>query len=84
VQITTISSARTNLFTIAQETIESHEPVIMTSKHGNVVLLSEEDFKAMQETLYLQSIPNVVADVHKGREEPKNKLAVRKDLPWKK
>jgi antitoxin YefM len=82
-QIMTISSARTNLFTIAQETIESHEPVIMTSKHGNVVLLSEEDFKAIQETLYLQSIPKLVEDLQTGRNEPKNKLGTREDLPWK-
>lgn len=81
-RILPISSARSDLFNIAQTTIETHEPVIMTSKHGNVVLLSEEDFKSIQETLYLQSIPGLVDDVKKGREEKEEDLSGRDDLPW--
>lgn len=81
-QIITISRARSNLFNIAQTAIETHEPVIMTGKHGNVVLLSEEDFKAIQETLYLQSIPGLTEDVREGRKEQKEDLGTRDDLPW--
>jgi PHD/YefM family antitoxin component YafN of YafNO toxin-antitoxin module len=46
--------------------------------------MSEEDFKAIQETLYLLSIPGVVEDVKSGRKTPKNKLAKRDELPWSK
>jgi len=77
-----ISSARANLFNVAQTAIDTHEPVVITSKHGNVVLISEEDFKAIQETLYLQSIPNFVKEVREGLEEPKEDLGTRDDLPW--
>lgn len=77
-----ISSARANLFTIAQDTIESHQPVTLTSKKGNVVLMSEDDYKAMLEALYLTSIPGLVDYVKKGRKEPKEKLSKRDDLPW--
>lgn len=77
-----ISSARANLFNLAQDTIESHQPITLTSKKGNVILMSEEDYKAMMETLYLISIPGVVKDVKKGRKEPKEKLSKRSDLPW--
>lgn len=80
--IVPISSARSNLFTLAQTTIESHQPITLTSKHGNVVLMSEEDFKAMQETLFLASIPGLVKDVKAGRKTPKNKLSKRDELPW--
>jgi len=81
-QILPISSARAKLFTLAQTTIDSHEPVFMSTKHGNVVLLSEEDFSAIQETLYLQSIPNLVEDLKAGRKTPKKDLATRDQLPW--
>ena len=79
-----ISSARSNLFSLAQATIESHQPITLTSKHGNVVLMSEEDFKAIQETLYLMSMPGLVEDVKAGRKTPKNKMAKRDELPWSK
>lgn len=82
--IVPISSARSHLFTLAQETIESHQPITLTSKHGNVVLMSEEDFKAIQETLYLTSVPGLVDDVKSGRKTPKNKLSKRDELPWSK
>ncbi len=81
-QILPISSARSNLFTLAQETIDSHEPITLTTKHGNVILLSEDDFKAMQETVYLQSIPGLVEDVKAGRKSPKKDLSTRDKLPW--
>lgn len=80
--IMTISSARADLFKVAQTTIDTHEPVVMTSKHGNVVLISEEDFKAIQETLYLQSIPNFVKEIREGLKASKDDLRTRDDLPW--
>ena len=81
-RIVTISTARSNLFNIAQTAIETHEPVVITSKHGNVVLLSEEDFQAIQKTLHLQSIPDLVDEVKAGRKERKEDLGTRKNLPW--
>ena len=80
--IVTISAARANIFNIVQTAIETHEPVIMTSKHGNAVLLSEDDFRSIQETLYLQAIPGLVEDVKAGIAEAKTDLASRDDLPW--
>lgn len=82
VNIMTISSARADLFKVVQTAIDAHEPVIMTSKHGNVVLMSEEDYKAIQETLHLQSIPDFVKEVREGLEESKTDLGTRDDLPW--
>lgn len=80
--IATISSARANLFSIVKSVIDSHSPCMLTAKQGNVVLISEEDFRAIQETLDLQLITNLVKDVKSGRKEPKNHLKTRKDLPW--
>lgn len=77
-----ISSARANLFSLAQDTIDSHQPITLTSKKGNLVLMSEEDYKAMLETLYLSSIPGVVEDVKSGRRESKAKKSKRDKLAW--
>ena len=81
-EIVSISYARDDLFSIVRNTIDSHEPVRITSRHGNVVLLAEEDFKAIEETLYLQSIPGLMEDVKKGRKARRKDLFTRDQLPW--
>lgn len=58
----------------------AHEPIHITGKRGNAVLVSEADWRSVQETLHLVSIPGMRASLRKGRAEPLAK-AVRK-LPW--
>jgi len=53
------TEARANLYRVIDETAESHEPVLITSKRNNAVLLSESDWNAIQETLYLLSVPGM-------------------------
>ena len=53
------TSARKNFFKLMKDTVITHEPIYITGKKGNVVVLSEEDFRSMQETLYLSSIPGM-------------------------
>ena len=81
-RIMPISTGRENLFSLAQSVIETHEPVTLTGKKGNIVILSEDDFKSIQETLYLHSIPNLVDDIKEGKNTPKTDLITRQDLPW--
>jgi antitoxin YefM len=68
--IVNASTARNNLFKLIEEAVETHEPVYVTSKHGNVVVISEEDFRAIQETLYLTSIPGMRDKILKGLDTP--------------
>ena len=56
------TEARANLYRVIDETAESHEPVLITSKRNNAVLLSESDWNAIQETLYLLSVPGGFCD----------------------
>ena len=51
-----ISEARGRLGRLVDEAAASHEPVLITGKRANAVLISEEDWRAMQETLYLRSV----------------------------
>ena len=69
--MTTVSAtkARSKLYSLIDETNESHEPIQITGKRGNAVLISEDDWRSVQETLYLQSIPGMVDSIQKAREE---------------
>jgi len=61
-----VSEARSKLYRLIDETAASHEPVLITAKRGNAVLLSEEDWKASQETMYLLSIPGMRESISEG------------------
>lgn len=56
--ILTVSEARANFKAVIDTVLDTHEPTIVTNQRsGNVVMISQEDFNAMQETLYLLSTP---------------------------
>ncbi|MGC9312105.1 MAG: type II toxin-antitoxin system Phd/YefM family antitoxin [Sediminispirochaetaceae bacterium] len=54
-----ITNARKNLFKLVEQVVNSHEPVHITGKNGAAVIISEEDWKNIEETLYLTSIPGM-------------------------
>ncbi|AFZ54418.1 type II toxin-antitoxin system Phd/YefM family antitoxin [Cyanobacterium aponinum AL20118] len=62
-KIINISTARNNLFSLIEQVNQDHHPRIISSKKGDVVILSKEDWDSLQETLYLQSIPNLVSSI---------------------
>ena len=74
------SDARANLYRLIDQTNESHEPVIISGKRNNAVLLSEDDWKSIQETLYLTSIPGMRESILEGMKEPLSKSS--KELNW--
>jgi prevent-host-death family protein len=80
--MTTISAtnARTKLYSLIDEANQSHEPIQITGKRGNAVLISEEDWRSIQETLFLQSMPGMVASIRKAKEEGVEKGS--KELDW--
>ena len=74
----TASKARSKLYRLIDETALSHQPVIISGKRTQAVLLSADDWKAIQETLYLLSIPGMRESIRKGLKTPVEKCA--KDL----
>jgi len=72
--IVNATTARNNLFKLINEVIETHEPIYVTAKHGNVVFIAEEDFRAIQETLYLTSIPGMRNKILEGLDTPVDDL----------
>lgn len=64
------TKARNNFFKLIDTALTTHEPVYVTSKNGNVVLLSEEDYRSIQETMYLCSIPGLKDKIVQGINTP--------------
>jgi prevent-host-death family protein len=74
------SAARAKLYRLIDEAALSHEPVLIAGKRRNAVLLSEDDWRSIQETLYLLSIPGMRESIIDGLKTPVSKCA--KKIAW--
>jgi antitoxin YefM len=78
--ILTASDARANLYRLIDQAAESHEPILIAGKRSSAVLVSAEDWQAIQETLHLLSIPGMRQSIRDGMAEPLEQSA--KELGW--
>ena len=76
----TASEARARLYTLIDEVAASHDPLLITGKRGNAVLLSEADWNAIQETLHLLSLPGMRESIREGMDTPADECD--KELDW--
>jgi antitoxin YefM len=76
----TASKARKELYGLVDSVSESHEPLVITGKRNNVVLIGEEDYKSIQETLYLMRVPGMAESIVEGMKTPTSKMS--KVLKW--
>jgi len=76
----TASEARSKLYRLIDETADSHQPILITGKRANAILVSEEDWRAMEETVFLLSIPGMRESVREGLNTPIEECT--KDLDW--
>ena len=76
----TASEARSNLYRLIDEVAASHDPLLITGKRGNAVLVAEDDWNAIQETLHLLSIPGMRESIREGVETPIDQCD--KELDW--
>ena len=63
------TEARANLYKLIDETLTTHQPIRITGKRGNAVLLSEDDWRSVEETLFLLSIPGMRESIREGMAE---------------
>ena len=78
--ILTASKARSQLYRLLDKTASSHEPVQISGRRNSAVLISEEDWRAIQETLYLVSIPGMRESIRRGLKTPIRKCSEK--LRW--
>lgn len=74
------TEARSKLYSLIDETTETHQPVIITGKRGNAVLVSEADWNAISETIHLLSVPGMKESIQEGLKEDLSESV--KDLDW--
>ncbi len=78
--IINVTEARAKLYNLIDETANTHEPIVITGKRSNAILLSEDDWNAISETLYLLSIPNMRESIKEGLAESLSNCSA--ELDW--
>lgn len=76
----TATEARSDLYKLLDRAAQLHEPIQITGKRNNAVLIAEDDWRAIKETLYLLSIPGMRESIRKGLKTPLEKCG--KELKW--
>ena len=80
--IHTASHARANLFKLLEKVNQDSEPCIITSRKGDGVLISKDDWESIQETLYLESIPGMKESIKEGIATPLEDCVSEDELEW--
>ena len=70
-----VSQVRSDIYNIMDETSQTHEPILITGKRNNVVMLSQEDWNAIEETLFLNNIPNMVSSIQESMNTPDSEFS---------
>ena len=70
-----VSQVRADIYNVMDETAKTHEPILITGKRNNVVMLSQEDWNAIEETLYLNTIPNMVSSIQEAMNAPDSEFS---------
>jgi prevent-host-death family protein len=76
----TATEARSRLYRLIDEAASSHEPIVITGKRGSAVLISEDDWRSIQETLYLLNIPGMRESIREGLATPIEECT--EDIDW--
>jgi prevent-host-death family protein len=76
----TATEARSRLYRLIDEAASSHEPIIIKGKRGSAVLISEDDWRAIQETMYLLNIPGMRESIREGLATPIEECT--RELDW--
>lgn len=76
----TATEARATLYRLIDQTSTSHEPILITGKRGNAVLISEDDWRSIQETLFLLNIPGMRDSIREGLATPLEEC--KEDIDW--
>lgn len=79
-KVMSVSQVRADIYNVMDETAQTHEPVLITGKRNNVVMLSQEDWNAIEETLYLNSIPNMDSSIQESMNTDDSEFS--EDIEW--
>ena len=79
---TTITNFRKNVYSMVENTVRYNEPVNITTKDGNAVMISEEEYLGLIETLYLTSVPGMKKKLVEGLNTPLTETISEEEVDW--
>ena len=79
-KVISATKARANIYNIIDEVAESSEPILITGKRNNAVLISQEDWNAIEETLFLNNIPGLVESLQESMNAPDSEFS--EEIEW--
>ena len=79
---TNITNFRKNIFGMLEQTIKFNEPVNISTKDGNAIVISEDDYNGLMETLYLSSIPAMKEKIVEGLKTPLDECLAEDEVQW--
>ena len=77
-----VTNFRKDIYNFLEQTIKYNEPINISTKHGNAIILSEEDYNNLIETLYISSIPKLKEDIMKGIKEDVKDYINENEVDW--
>ena len=77
-----VTNFRKDIYELLEKTIKYNEPINISTKNGNAIVLSEEDYNNLIETLYISSIPGLKEDIKKGIEESEEEYLNEDEVEW--
>lgn len=77
-----ITNFRKDIYELLEQTIKFNEPINISTKNGNAVVLSEEDYRGLMETVYLLNIPNMKEKLLEGKNMPIEECLTEEEVEW--
>ena len=79
-KVISANKAQANIYSLIDEIAQNREPILITGKNHNAVIISQEDWNAITETLYLNSIPGMVSSIQKAMNAPDSEFS--ENIEW--
>ena len=79
---TNITNFRKDIFGLLEQTIKYNEPINISTKDGNAVVISEDDYRGLVETLYFSSLPGMKETIVDGLRTPLEECIPEDEVEW--
>lgn len=77
-----VTSFRKDIYKLLENTIKYNEPINISTKNGNAIILSEEDYNSLIETLYIESIPELKKEILERADDSDNEFVSEDEVEW--
>ncbi len=77
-----VTNFRKDIYELLEQTIKFNEPINISTKNGNAVVLSEEDYRGLMETVYILNIPNMKEKLLEGKNTPIEECLTEEEVEW--